>query len=75
MILLRMTAAQAAAGPLTELTGFLVEIVHLADTVEQAGCIQGRVRAARFVVNEYQAQGAGPQFAGWHGRFLSFNAE
>jgi hypothetical protein len=49
-----------------ERTHVLVEIDELAQLIEQANGMASRVRAARFLVDEQLAEGAGPEIGSWH---------
>jgi len=63
----RFVTGEAGAGPFAQFAGVVVDIVCLADLVEQAGGIECRMRAASLLVQQEQTQRTGPDFARRHG--------
>jgi len=52
--------AKTGAGPFAQLAGVVVDIVGIANLVEQAGRVVGRVGAAGLLMQQEETQGAGP---------------
>ena len=58
---------ETVAGPLAKGAGFVIKIRRIAQAIEDAGCVEGRVGAAALAMDQQQAEGASPEFGGWHG--------
>jgi hypothetical protein len=56
----RFMEAKTGAGPFAQLAGVVVDIVGIANLVEQAGRVVGRVGAAGLLMQQEETQGAGP---------------
>ena len=64
--LLRSACGQPATGPLAKGAGIVVDVRRIAQVIEEAGCVEGRVGTTALVVDQQQAEGAGPEFRGRH---------
>jgi len=62
-----MALVKAMACTFAQGAGFVIDIGRFAESFEQAGGMECRVRTAAFVVNEQKAEGAGPEFGRRHG--------
>ena len=63
--------AQPLAGSLAQETRVAVEIIELAQLIEQSDGMARRVRTAAFLMNQQLAERAGEQMIGRHSRPLN----
>lgn len=63
--------AQPLAGSLAQETRVAVEIIELAQLIEQSDRMARRVRTAAFLMNQQLAERAGEQMIGRHSRPLN----